>query len=96
MKKTGKAKKPAARTARPSGFSKHKPSGMRKTLLGAFLVGAVLGILETEYPWHGMRVLTNAGLVMGYGLCVAMLTAIVWALTGVRQRAAALIWRKRA
>jgi hypothetical protein len=69
---------------------------MRKALLGAFLVGAVLGTFETEYPWHGMRVLTNAGLVTAYGLGVAVLIAIVLALTAVRQRAAALIWRKRA
>jgi hypothetical protein len=96
MKRTRGARKPGARTARRSGSSKRKTSGMWKALLGAFLVGAVFGVFEAEYPWRGKDILVNAGIVIGYGVGVAVLVAIVLALTAARQRAAALIWRKHA
>lgn len=91
---TRTARKPGAN--RPSRYSKRKPSGVRKALLGAFLLGAVYGVFQTEHTWYGYGILTNIGLVTGYGLGVTLLVAIVWSLTVVRRRAAALIWRKRA
>jgi hypothetical protein len=69
---------------------------MWKALLGAFLLGVVYGVFQAEHPWRGHGILTNIRLVTGYGLGVALLAAIVWSLTAVRRRAAALIWRKRA
>jgi hypothetical protein len=69
---------------------------MRKALLGTFLLGAVFGALQTWHPWRGTGIIANVGLVIGYGIGVAVLMAIIWSLTFVRQRAAALIWRKGA
>jgi ABC-type branched-subunit amino acid transport system permease subunit len=69
---------------------------MRKALLGAFVLGTVFGVLQTEHPWRGKGILANAALVIGCGLGVAALVAIIWSLTVLRLRAAALIWRKGA
>jgi hypothetical protein len=69
---------------------------MRTALLGAFVFGAFFGIAQTEHPWRGKGILANAGLVIGCGLGVAGLMAIIWSLTALRMRAAALIWRKGA
>jgi hypothetical protein len=69
---------------------------MKKALLGAFLFGAVFGAFQTEHPWRGAGILTNFRLVIGCGLGIALLVAIVWSLTALRMRAAALLWRKRA
>jgi hypothetical protein len=69
---------------------------MRKALLGAFVFGAFFGVAQTEYPWRGQGILANAGLAIGCGLGVAALMAIIWSLTVLRLRAAALIWRKGA
>src|SRR4051794_1633989 len=93
LRSTGKSK---TRTARPSGASKRRgSSGMKKALLGAFLLGSAYGGLQTEHPWRGGSIVSNVGLVIGSGFVVALLVAIVWSLTALRKRAAALIWRQR-
>jgi hypothetical protein len=69
---------------------------MRKALVGAFLLGALIGVCQTGHPWRGKSILVNAGLVSGWGIGVAVLMAIIWTLTFVRQWAAALIRRKGA
>jgi hypothetical protein len=69
---------------------------MRKALIGAFLLGAFFGVFQAGHPWRGNGIIANAGLVIGYGIGVAVLVAIIWSLTVIRQRVAALIWRKRA
>jgi hypothetical protein len=69
---------------------------MRKALLGAFVLGAVFGLLQTEFPWRGTGILANTRLIIGCGLGVAVLMTIIWSLTAVRQRVVGLIWRKRA
>ena len=70
--------------------------GMKKALLGAFLFGGVYGALQTDHPWHGAAIVTNARVVISYGLGIAFFVAIVWSLTALRMRAAALLWHKRA
>jgi hypothetical protein len=70
-------------------------SGLRKALLAALLLGTVYGVFQTEYPWRGERILTNVGLVIGCGFGFALLMAVIWSLTTLRMRAAALIWRRR-
>ncbi len=67
---------------------------MWKAVLGACLFGAVIGAFQTEPPWRGANIFANARLVLGYGLGAAILMAIVWSLTAIRKRAAALIWRR--
>ena len=67
---------------------------MRNALLGAFIFGAFFGVAQTEHPWRGKGILANAGLVIGCSLGVTALMAIIWSLTVLRLRAAALIWRK--
>jgi hypothetical protein len=68
---------------------------MRKALLGAFVLGTIFGVLQTDHPWRGKGVLANSGLVIGCGLAVAALMVIIWLLTAVRLGVGALIWRKR-
>jgi hypothetical protein len=67
---------------------------MWKAVLGACLLGAVIGVFQTEHPWRGANIFANAKLVLGYALSVAILMAIVWSLTAIRKSVAALIWRK--
>ena len=71
-------------------------SGMRKALLGAFVFGTFFGVAQTEHPWRGKGIMANAGLVIGCGLGVAALMAIIWSLTALRLTAGALIWRRGA
>jgi hypothetical protein len=66
---------------------------MRKALLGAFVLGAIFGVLQTDHPWRGKGVLANSDLVIG--LAVAALMVMIWLLTAVRLEVGALIWRKR-
>jgi hypothetical protein len=61
--------------------------------MSAFLVGGVYGAAQAEHPWHGAGILTNAGLMVGCGLVAAVILAVILALTAVRKRVAALIWR---
>jgi hypothetical protein len=88
-------RKPGASTKNRSGSVKRQHSGLRKVLLGAFLIGVALGVFQTENPWHGTNIFANARLVFGYGLGLGLLMAIIWSLTAVRTWMAALIWRKR-
>ena len=88
-------RRPKAKVARPPGPPKRKQNGMRKALLGAFVLGAILGALQTDGPWRGKGILANTGLVIGCGLVVATLMAVVWSLTAFRQAVAALISRMR-
>jgi hypothetical protein len=67
-----------------------------KALPGAFLVGAAFGVIQTEHPWRGASIYANARLMLGYGLGLAFLMAIVWSLTAIRKWMVTLIWRKRA
>jgi hypothetical protein len=69
---------------------------MRKALLGAFVLGAIFGVIQIDHPWRGKGILANSGLVIGCGLAVAALMVIIWLLTAVRLGVGALIWRKRA
>jgi hypothetical protein len=69
---------------------------MKKVLLGAFLLGSAYGALQTDHPWRGVGIIPNIGLVTGSGLVVTLLVTMVWSLTALRKRAAALIWRQRA
>jgi len=69
---------------------------MRKALLGAFLLGSAYGALQTDHPWRGGSIVLNVGLVIGCGLGVTLLMAIIWSMTAMRKRAAALIWHRRA
>jgi hypothetical protein len=68
---------------------------MRKALLGAFVLGAIFGVIQIDHPWRGKGILANSGLVIGCGLAVAVLMVIIWLLTAVRLGVGALIWRKR-
>jgi hypothetical protein len=58
-------------------------------------LGSGYGGLQAEYPWHGVGILANAQQVLGYGLGLGLLMAIIWSLTAIRKWVAALIWRKR-
>ena len=68
---------------------------MRKAMLGAFVLRAVFGLLQTEFPWRGMGILANTRLMIGCGLGVAVLMVIIWSLIAVHRRVAGLTWRKR-
>jgi hypothetical protein len=74
---TGKSK---TRTARLSGASRRRRSGMKKVLLGAFLLGSAYGALQTDQPWRGGGIIPNIGLVTGSGLVVTLLVTMVWSL----------------
>jgi hypothetical protein len=74
---------------------KRNQGAVWKALLGAFLLGGALGAFQTEFPWRGGGILTNIGMVVGYGFGLALIMAIVRSLTAIRMRAAALIWPSR-
>ena len=88
-------RKPTTRTKRQSKPVNRQQHGLRKALLGAFLLGAIVGAFQTEHPWHGASIFANASLVLAYGLGVAFLMTFVWSLTAIRKWVAALIWRER-
>ena len=92
---TRTTRKPGARKVRPPAHSKRRRSGLWAALLGAFLLGGVYGAIQVEYPWHGVGILANVQQVLGYGLGLGLLMAIIWSLTAIRKWVAALIWRKR-
>ena len=60
------------------------------------MLGAILGVLQTDHPWRGKGILANSGLVIGCGLAVAALMVVIWLLTAARLGVGALFWRKRA
>ena len=59
-------------------------------------MGGVYGAIQAEYPWHGVGILANARQVLGYGVGLGLLMAIIWSLTAIRKWVATLIWRERA
>src|SRR5579872_6051555 len=85
--------KPKARTKKLSRPLKHQKGGLRTALLGAFFVGGFYGALQPYDPWRGAGIPANLGVMIGCGLGLAALMAVVWSLTALRNKMAALIWR---
>jgi hypothetical protein len=62
-------------------------------LPAAFLIGGGYGALSAESPWRGHGILTNIGSVIGCALVATLVVVAVVALTAMRKRIAALVWR---
>jgi hypothetical protein len=72
---------------------KRQKGGLKRALLGAFLIGGLYGAFQPYYPWRGAGILANLALMISCGLGLAVLMAVIWSLTAIRKKAAALIWR---
>jgi hypothetical protein len=68
-------------------------SGLWKALPVVFLIGGGYGTFSAENPWRGYGILTNIRSMIGCWLVGSLFVAIVMALTSMRKRIAALLWR---
>lgn len=92
---TREVRKPRANSAKRSKLPKRQQSGLWKALLGSFILGCICGALQAENSWRGKGILANLALMLGYGIGLLLLMAIIWSLTAMRRKAATMIRPKR-
>lgn len=46
--------------------------------IGAFILGAFIGIFRVEHPWTSAFFLQNTFEVVGFGIGIVLLMSIVW------------------